>query len=219
MGNMKRVREIRSLYKSNKKYFGKNVLDIACGGAILGFVVESNGKKYTGIDINPDMIIAAKKYAKEMKSKNKIILGDATKKNIKGKFDTVTYIGNGLCHLNTHDFLKLLDNINKNTKKGTYFVIDYRDMVKMLFEKIWDKDNVFIDKKLLVPKKIYTKSIDTQKGEVNQEGTQGKYKFRSYHTIWSPFILEPIMKSNGWKLAKREKIGRWSGWLEVYKKV
>ena len=113
----------------------------------------------------------------------------------------------------------MLNNINKNSRKGTYFIIDYRDMVKMLYEKTWDKDKIFIDKKLPVKTKIYTKNIDTKNGEVHQEGVQKKSKFRSYNTVWSPFILEPIMISNGWKLVKRKNMNRWTGWIDVYRKV
>jgi SAM-dependent methyltransferase len=219
MTNKDRVKRIKKIYLSNKKYFGKKVLDIACGGGVLGFVIESKGHAYTGIDINPDMISSAKKYAKEIRSQNKFLLGDATKKKINGKFDTITMLGNALCHINTHDFLIMLKNVSANTHKGTYFIIDYRDIVDLLFKKQW-KDR-WIEKKVGKIIVSLTTGADTEFGEIYKKAFEknGKNKINFSHTIWSPFIIEPIMKSFGWKLLKRKRIKEWQGWIDIYKKV
>jgi len=217
--NEDRIRRIRKIFISNKKYLGKKVLDIACGGGVLGFVIEPEGHEYTGIDINPDMIKSAKKYAKESKSKNKFILGDATKKKINGKFDTITFIGNALCHFNTSDFLNILNNINKITTKGTYFIIDYRDIVRLLFEKKW-KDK-FVEKNKGKTLISLTTGVSTEIGEIYKRAFRkdGKNKINFSHAIWSPFIIEPIMKSFGWKLVNRRRLEEWQGWIDVYKKM
>lgn len=219
MENEKRVSEIRKLYNSNKKYFGKNVLDIACGGGILGFVLEQNNHNYTGIDINPDMISGAKQYAKKTKSKNKFILGNSINKTIPGKYNTITYIGNGLCHLNTYDFLKVLENTRKNVNAGTYFIIDYRDVVKLLFDKKWkDKSSEKKGNKKLIS---VTSGCDIINGEIIKKvyDKKNKHVVNFTHAIWSPFIIKPIMELNGWKLVKRNKINTWQGWIDVYRKV
>ncbi len=65
-----RRKEIEELYNTFKKYFGKKILDIYCGGGILGFIVEKDGKGYVGVDINPDMISLAKEYAKKREQRN-----------------------------------------------------------------------------------------------------------------------------------------------------
>ena len=65
MKSKERVKSLKNLYNNNKKYFGKKVLDLTCGGGVMGFIVENKGHSYTGMDINPDMIQEAKKYAKE----------------------------------------------------------------------------------------------------------------------------------------------------------
>jgi len=217
--NKKRVKKIRNIYKSNRKYFGKKILDIGCGGGILGFLIESNGHKYTGLDINPDMIKNAKKHAKEIKSKNKFILGDATKKKINGTFNTITSIGNGLCHITTHDFLNILKNIKKNSKKGTHFLIEYRDVVGMLFRKEWKYK--MIEKSKGKTLTSLTIGASMKEGEIYKKSfdKNGQNKIFFTHTIWSPFIMEPIMNSDGWKLLKRKKNKRWKGWLEIYKRV
>lgn len=219
MTNKKRVNEIKKIYRSNKKYFGKRILDIGCGGGILGFVVEPNGHRYTGIDINPDMIKYAKNYAKKIKSKNRFILGDVTKKKISGKFDILTFIGNGLCHITTHDFLNILKNLKKNTHKGTYFIIDYRDVVELLFKRQWK--NRIIEKTKGKTIISLTVGASTEAGEIYKKAFEksGKNKINFIHTIWSPFIIEPIMKSSGWKLVKRKRLATWKGWIDVYNKV
>ncbi len=214
----KRVDALKKLYSSNKKFFGKKVLDIACGGGVLGFIIEPKGHTYVGIDINPDMIKSAKKHTKELKSKNKFILGDITKKKITGSFDTITFLGNSLGHFTTFDLMKLLKNIEKNTHKGTYFIIDYRDVVTILFEKKW-KDKM-IEKKRNEKVISITKAFDTKRGEIIKEAFNEtlKKKIRFAHAVWSPFILESIMNLSGWELVKRKPAPYWQGWLDVYEK-
>ena len=49
MKGEKRLKNIKRLYLANKIYFGNNILDIACGGGILGFLVEKDKKRYKKI--------------------------------------------------------------------------------------------------------------------------------------------------------------------------
>ena len=218
ISDKKRFTSLKRVYQSNKKFFGKRVLDIACGGGILGFIIEPKGHFYVGIDINPDMIGNAKKHAKEIKSKNKFILGDVKKKKISGKFDTITFVGNSLGHFNTFEFIKLLKNIKINVKKGGYFIIDYRDVVTLLFKKEWK--HKMIEKRGNEKILSITDKFNPQKGEIIKEAFNEtlRRKIRFSHAVWSPFILEPIMALLGWKLVKRRKAPFWGGWLEVYKR-
>ena len=75
MESKERIKEIEKIYSSNKKFFGNNILDIGCGGGILGFTIELYGKKYTGVDVNSDMIKQCRNYAKRIDSKNKFMKG------------------------------------------------------------------------------------------------------------------------------------------------
>ncbi len=214
MDNVKRVSEINRLYLSNKKYFGKRVLDLTCGGGILGFLLEPKRHIYTGLDINSDMIAGAKKYADKVKSKNKFIKLDILKKKINGDFDTVVCIGNSLGHFTTHEFLNILGNI----PKSRYFILDYRDVVTIFFNKEWRDKMIEKDRgKRIVS---LTKKFDEIKGTIEKISYEEGKKDKTYftHTVWSPFIIEPIMKSNGWDLIKRKRIKTWQGWLEVYKR-
>lgn len=201
----KRFEQISNLYNSNKKYFGKTILDIACGGGVLGFLVEKDEKNYLGVDINKDMINSAKKYAEKINSKNKFLLKDVTISKVPGKFDTFTFIGNGLSHLTTHDFLKLLCLIKNNAKKNSYFVVDYRDVVDLFYKRKWRNKE--------------TKGVDLKKGEINLTSLDSdKKKINFSHSIWSPFIIESLMESQGWKLIKRTNSIVWQGYFEIYQK-
>jgi len=213
-----RTKNMLQIYNSNKKFFGKNILDIARGSGILGFIIEKKEHNYLGVDINLDMISNAKKYAKETKSKNKFLLGNILKSKIPGKFDTITFIGNGLAHFTTHDFLEILDNLGKNAKKDSNFIIDYRDVVNLLFHKQW-KDKMIKKNKGKTTISLTT-GVNFEKGEIYKEDFEknGKSGIKFSHSIWSPFIIEPLIKVFGWRLIKRKKILRWQGWLDVYKK-
>ncbi|MCF7910517.1 class I SAM-dependent methyltransferase [Candidatus Pacearchaeota archaeon] len=211
----KRINNLNKIYTSNKKYFGKKILDIACGGGVLGFIVEPKGHQYTGIDINLDMINAAKKTIKKVNSKNKFILGDASSKKIKGEFNTITLLGNALCHLNTYDFIKILKNISGNVKRGSFFILDYRDVVEILFKKEW-KYKMVEGKK---DRKVISVTREIKDGGIIKDVFDKKTnkKIMEFtHTIWAPFIIEPIMNCFGFKLIKRKPEKEWSGWQEVY---
>ncbi|MFH1229520.1 MAG: class I SAM-dependent methyltransferase [Candidatus Aenigmatarchaeota archaeon] len=204
ISNKDRVDKIKKLYNSNKKYFGKRVLDICCGGGVLGFIIEPKGHKYTGMDIDPDMINSAKRHVRKINSDNKIILGDATKKKLSGKFDTLTNIGNSLIHINLGSFLKIMKNFEKNIHRGTYFVIEYRDVVRLFYDRQWKNRMVEKSKgKVIIS---LTKGANMEVGEAYKEASErsGKNKVEFIHAIWSPFILENIMKLFGWKLVKRK---------------
>jgi len=217
MSNKKRVKEIKAIYSANKKYFGKKVLDVACGGGILGFLIENYGKRYTGIDINPDMITNAKEYAKSIGSKNKFIIGDARKKRLAGRFDTITCLGNALCHFNTMDLIDIFKNINQNTHKGSFFIVDYRDIVKLLFDCKWKKR--LLEKHKGRNSLNITRTCDTEKGELVIDSYSKRSHARFTHAILSPFVIGPMMDYLGWKLLKRKELKQWNGWIDVYKRL
>ena len=214
-----RVNELGKIIRLNHKYFGKRVLDLMCGGGVLGVLLEPLGKQYVGVDLNINMIKNAKNYAVRTKSKNKFILTDAVSYKSKNKFDTIAILGNALMHIGTRELVKILENVKTYTSKGAFFIIDYRDLVYMLAEKQW-KDKY-------VKKQNGRTVVSRHSGENVVDGylirkaqdlsTKRKVKFTHY--IWSPFIIEPLMNSNGWELVKRTKNKQWPGWLDVYKRT
>jgi ubiquinone/menaquinone biosynthesis C-methylase UbiE len=94
--------KLSRLYALKRRYFGHEVLDVACGSGVLGFVLEQAGHNYIGIDVNPDMISSARAYARKLRSGNRFMLGDASRMKLEGTFDTVCLLGNALCRFSTH---------------------------------------------------------------------------------------------------------------------
>jgi len=215
----RRVKQLLRLYTSNKRYFGRRVLDIACGGGVLGLIVEREGRSYTGVDVNPDMLSSARAYAREVGSRNRFIKGDVTKMKIEGNFDTICLLGNALCHFSTHDFSRILQNTDSHSERGAYFIVDYRDIVRLMFDKKWN-----IKKRLVERERgriSMTKGCDTRTGFVLVTTTDlhGNKEVGFAHAIWSPFIIAPIMNNHRWSLVTRRFSKRWSGWLDVYRRT
>jgi len=213
----RRARQLSRLYNSNKRYFGRRVLDIACGGAVLGFIIEKDGHSYTGIDVNPDMIASAKNYAKKIGSRNRFIKADVTQMKIEGNSDTICMLGNALCHFSTHDFSRILQNTAAH--RDAYFIVDYRDMVRLMFDKKWNVKKRRVEKER--GRIATTKGCNTRTGFVltTTADLHGKDEVGFAHAIWSPFIIEPIMNDHGWSIVKRTFSKRWSGWLDIYRKA
>lgn len=214
--NTERVKHLTKLYGSCIDYFGQAVLDVACGGGVLGFIVEPKGRAYVGIDIDPDMVNSARGHSKTIGSKNIFILGDARSRKLEGKFDTITILGNALIHFDAGEFSKVVHNVGRNSHRGTYFLAEYRDVVSMLFAGHFKgkHEQIRSRKKIVsVPKRI-----NTERGEIMIESVSaGKHNLDFSHAIWSPFIVGTIMANNGWKFCKRTKSANYS-WLDVYQK-
>lgn len=218
-GNRERVKQLSELYASNKRYFGHRVLDIACGGGVLGFIVEQQGHAYTGIDVNPDMISSARTYAKDVSSRNRFIKTDVTRLKIEGKFDTICILGNALCHFSTRELSKVLQRVVSHCGRGSYLIVDYRDMVLQMFNKKWN-----LRRRLVMKDRgrvSVTTGCDTRTGfvQVSTTDMRGKNKVRLAHAIWSPFIVTLIMNEHGWSLAKRSFWKKRSLWLDIYRRT
>jgi SAM-dependent methyltransferase len=219
MGDPKRVEAFSSFYRTNRCYFGKRVLDICCGGGVLGFVLERHGHDYTGVDINPDMIRAARKTAKSNRSCCVFRLMDATRSRVPGRFDTISLNGNAVCHFGPPVFLKILRNVEGSLKRGAHFLVDYRDVIKLMAAHQWHER---MEHKHSAGKLIdLCDGCDTCRGEVPKhlEDRKGRHVLDFVHGIWSPFIMETIMAARGWKLVRRTEIAEWQGWADVYRKL
>jgi SAM-dependent methyltransferase len=219
MTNKKRTSALSKLYRANRRYFGKRVLDLACGGGVLGFVIERDGHEYVGVDVNEDMINGARAYAGRTGSNCKFVLGDVVHRRAAGAFDTVTLLGNALCHFNTRDLVLMLRNLNPAVHRRSHFITDYRDVVGLLFRKEWKTKNVETNKGRTTVS--ITRSYDAENGRlvIDSRWKDGGNELRFTHAVWAPFVLEPIMVSNGWKLVDRKVLPKPSGWLDVYEKL
>lgn len=209
-----RFDEINKIYRSNKEYFGEKVLDLACGGGILGFIVEKDGKNYTGIDLNEEMIERARKFKDKTGSGCKFLHGNVTDVDVQRKFNTITFIGNSIIHFSPEDFIEMIKNIESNSKDGTYFIVEYRDVVKLLAKGEWEDEYEFEENDEAIT--TLSEKYDTEEGVILQRKKGSDLEWQV--GIWSPFMMESIMNLLGWELVKRRTREDYEGFLEVYEK-
>lgn len=214
---MHRKKELQQLFSANRKYFGRRVLDLACGGGALGFLLEPHGHSYFGVDVNSDMIRSAEAYAAEIRSRNRFVVGDARKISVEDSFDTLTLLGNALIHFNTKELRDVLGSVRTNAAEGAYFIIDYRDVVSSLFYGTWKWKRRLVQERNGKEVVSVSKEIDTRAGEIVVDSrSAGRRTLEFTAAIWSPFILQDIMESSSWRLAHRRALP--DRCLDVYRR-
>ncbi|MDE1853257.1 MAG: class I SAM-dependent methyltransferase [Thaumarchaeota archaeon] len=217
IGDRARKRAISGLYEENREYFGKRILDIACGGGVLAHVLKGQDHQYIGVDKNPDIIQAAKSAGGKLGSQSIFILGDAKSANLEGVFDTVTLLGNALIHFNPSELSEILRHNKESTRVGSHFLAEYRDVVSMLFDRKWSRR--FTDKLGRRVTTSLTRGIDAERGEIPIDSTRkGHDPLRFTHAVWSPFILESVMSGLSWSLVRRTRTKTSYVWLDVYRR-
>jgi 2-polyprenyl-3-methyl-5-hydroxy-6-metoxy-1,4-benzoquinol methylase len=198
-----RRRALASFYKKYRRFFGRNVLDLGCGGGVLGRVVERSGRSYLGVDANPDMIREARKAATERGSSQRFLMANICRARIPGRFDTVALLGNSLAHINVQDMDELLRTRKANVHAGTTFLVDYRDLVAMFWQGTWSRVKVQTHVRGKVVHR--TRLLDLEEGRLHMRARPGSFTWRLdwAHAIWSPFILEAVMRRHDWRLITR----------------
>lgn len=135
-----------------KKYLKKNdvILDLGCGAGRSTFYLYSEGyKNITGIDIASNMINEAKKNQKLLNSSIDFFVGDATKLNLKKKFDAVIFTFNGLTMIpDKKKRLEALKQIANVLKKDKYFIFTTLDREKCddKYKLFWQEEKIRWDK-------------------------------------------------------------------------
>ncbi len=203
-----RRRAIRALCSTYGRHVGRSVLDVCCGGGVLGIVLAPTRRRYVGVDSNPDMIRAAREAARDVEGSLEFLLGDAERMRVRGRFDTVTMLGNSLAHFNASQLSRVLKRIHPNVRRGSTFIVDYRDLVGQLWRGGWRRPGVRSDG----PEKVRhtPELVDVERGEVavRSRPLSGAWTLDWAHAVWSPFILEAVMEGHGWRLVNRTASGR-----------
>jgi SAM-dependent methyltransferase len=209
-------RRMQRLCRRERAYLGSSLLDVACGGGALALVYEGPGRRYIGVDTNPDMIRDARRAAAARSSSSKFLLADARRMRLEGTFDTITCLGNALGHLTVRDFDRVLGRLEGHLRPGARFILDYRDTVQLLFDREWARR--YVQRKGGRRVASVTRGIDPERGEILiTTRAQGARRPASIsQAIWSPFIVEALMSRYGWELLRRSKEARWHGWRDVY---
>ncbi len=198
MSNETRVSQIGRVYSRNKRYFGRRVLDIGCGGGILGFLVEPHVASYVGIDANSDQIEAARKYARNVDSECKFILGDAETTKIKGKYDTVVILGNLLSYFDTKKLLSMFNGLRHNVDDA-FVIIEYVDVVSAIFR---GRAAPHVD-----GFSVRNIGFDGNKGALIRrvENLKSKICVKGRYYVWSPYILQSLLETQKMRLIKRSR--------------
>lgn len=220
--NPDRLKSLAGLYQRYRRYFGRSVLDLGCGGGALSVVLAPTRRTYLGIDGNPDMIRQARK-ALAADSSHRFRFGDIRRSRITGRFDTVTLLGNSMAHLNASDMDELLRRRAANVHPGSTFIVDYRDLVAMFWNGTWSKVKV----ETLGRGKVVHRAtkLDQVTGSLHMRArpSTGGWTIDWEHAIWSPFVMESLMRSHGWRLVTRDALNARSAklppehWLDVYR--
>jgi SAM-dependent methyltransferase len=198
-GSLGRTAELRLVVRRHRRLFGRTILDLACGGGLLGTVLDGTVTRYVGIDANPDMIREARAPPSKGSTCRVFVLGDITRKRIDGRFDTLTLLGNALGHLTAEEMDRLLVRRRENVHAGSNFLIEYRDVVAMFWDRAWTKVYVQNHKRGRVVAR--TERVDFCGGQVHitARPRSGGWKVAYTQAIWSPFILDSVMRNHGWR--------------------
>lgn len=216
---------VGSLYRRLRRHFGRRVLDLGCGGGVLGAVLEPTGRTYVGIDANPDMIREARRAARERGSRQRFVLGDITRVPLAGRFDTLALLGNALGHLDVRDLEDLLRARRANVASGARFIVDYRDVVAMFWHHAWEP--VYVERHKRGTVTCRTRSVDFERGRIHIRARPASRQWVVDYTqaLWSPFVLEGIMRGQGWRLVARHPghsfvtdVADPFSWTEVYRR-
>lgn len=179
---------------------GSNILDLCCGGGVYLFAIEKAGYAMTGVDIQLKMIDEARKTARRLKSKARLVLGDAAKLKFKsGKFDAVVFLGAPFGHFGMTEFSAIAKEAHRVLKPKGTMIAEVNDHVglflsgmyqRVLYEPSGEKDTV----------SIHTR-YDTEKGTFNRLylDLETNKKFKASFHIWTPWILDYVMRNVGFE--------------------
>ena len=179
---------------------GSNVLDLCCGAGIYLFELEKAGYVLTGVDIQERMIRLARKFARETKSRAKLVVGDAKNLRFKGgTFDAVIFMGAPFGHFSMGEFRKIAGEAFRVLKPGGVMISEVNDHValaisgmyqRVLYEPSGEKD-IF---------SLHTR-YDGEEGTfsrlfLNLENNQ---RFKGSFHMWAPWIFNYVMGEAGFR--------------------
>ncbi len=215
-GDRARERELASLYRSHRRFFGQRVLDLACGGGVLGAVLGRGDHQYVGVDINPEMLARAREAATRRTSTDRFLDGDVSRRAVPGTFDTLTLLGNALSHLTVEEFARLLRRRRRNVHRGSYLIVDYRDTVGMFYRGEWRTPYVETHKGERTFHR--TQAVDLERGVIRIRARRpGAWTVEFTQKIWSPFLLDAIAHEHGWTRVSRRGVPNRQAWIDVYR--
>lgn len=199
-----RYAELTRFFHAHRRYVGRSVLDLGCGGGVLESIVAPSGRRYVGVDVHPDMLRAARAAARARGSTARFLRGDITRLRVRGRFDTLALLGNALGHLSVGEMVELLRLRAANVHAGSTFLLDYRDVVGMFWRGSWTR-GPFVQRHKRGTIVSRTRSVDLEEGRIHIRArpASGRWSVEFTQSIWSAYVLEALMRAHGWKLVHR----------------
>ena len=104
---------------------GNTVLELACGTGRLAQPLLREGAQYTGLEIEPDFVVAAKKKLSDFGNLASIVKGDMRSFSLGVKFDLIFIGFNSFLHLLTDkDSMDFFSCVQGHMHEKSRFVID-----------------------------------------------------------------------------------------------
>ena len=199
---------------------GSSVLDLCCGGGTYLFAIEKAGYRMTGLDIQRRMIEGARKFAKTTGSKAKLVVGDARAPKFPDEsFDSVVFLGAPFGHFSIGEFEQIARQALRMLKRNGTMISEVNDHValflsgmyqRILYEPAGEDDAL----------SLHTR-YDGQAGTFNRLflDLDKNKKFKGSFHIWTPWIMDYVMKSVGFakKVSEPATFGHFTQFV-VYKK-
>ena len=196
---------LTSFVKHHRRYIGQSVLDLGCGGGVLGVLLAPTGRSYLGVDANPDMMREARKTGL------RFLQADIIRDRIAGRFDTLTLMGNAMAHFTVRDMDGLLRARRPNVHPGSTFVMDYRDLIAMFWQDSWTRVQVTTHVRGKITHRARLLNLERGTLDLRARPSNRKWVLDWSHAIWSPFILEMLMRHHGWLLVHRSALRKPAG--------
>ena len=131
-----RVTFLESLLKKENR----EILDIGCATGELALALSSKGHRVTGIDLNENMVNAARSKAKSAGAKSQFYVKDMLyvgKEFSENTFDAVFCLGNTLVHLkNLHEIGDLMKGVFSILKRDGIFLLQVVNFERVLSRQI-----------------------------------------------------------------------------------
>ncbi len=171
---------------------GLKVLDVG-GGPLARFSIEfaKLGLHVTWLDVSKTALIIAKQKinSEELSNKIKLCLGDATKLNLKEKFDII-FCFDTFYHIPSYLSLKTLENFHKHLKKDGILVLNFAFKKYSLFDKLYEL-YLFLYEVLKGPYPITVVRYD--ENEIMDMLSRAGFKLLNKNN--GLFLLKPLRKS------------------------
>lgn len=110
------------------------MLDTACGTGNITIPMSLKGYDMWGLDLSADMLTIAESKARASKQKIKFLNQDMTEMNLKGKYDAVLCMCDGVNYVyDEEDLMKFFNAVYKNLGKRGIFIFDISSYNKIKF--------------------------------------------------------------------------------------